>query len=135
MGLLDLFNPRQETIQAGKVFDIRCELHPMRLEANKNDFVDLEIELTNLAASDSLASILISVPKPLGLDASGFSNEKEIRLGQLNPQSRVAKKIRVYSNQRVDKGTYNITIHAISHYNDYSHVLNESRRAIPLRLV
>jgi len=135
MGILDLFGKKEVPANGDSIYNIKWEMHPLRLEANKNDYIDLDLELVNTFGREALTSIIITVPKPLGLDQSSLSQEREIRLGQVMPGEKIEKKVRIYTNQRTDKGVYNIRVHAISHYHDYAYVLNEARKTIPLRVV
>ncbi|MBI5226420.1 hypothetical protein HY994_04250 [Candidatus Micrarchaeota archaeon] len=132
MGLFDIFSKKQ--VNAGTLFDLQCELHPFRLAAYKNDGVDLEISLTNAHDQPLLTSITISVPRVLGMDRTGISHEREIRLGEIAPGASKRFKAGVFSNQKSAPGTYAVDVFASAHYRDYGHVLNQVRKRLVIRV-
>ncbi|MFH0972160.1 MAG: hypothetical protein V1835_06360 [Candidatus Micrarchaeota archaeon] len=133
MGILDLFGKKDMAHET--IFTIQSDFHPFKLNAHHADSVDLEVKVTNNIDKEVLTSVVIQVPKPLGLDKSGFMQQREIRLGTVQPHETKDLKIQVYSGQRVPKGSYPVMIFAISHYRDYSYLLNEVRKKVELRVV
>jgi uncharacterized membrane protein len=133
MGIFDLFGSK--AVPLGHMFTLHCEFHPFKLSANHADSVDLEIKLTNNLDKEVLTSIVVQVQKPMGLDKSGFMQQRELRLGALQAHETKEVKVAIYSGQRVSKGTYPVMIYAISHYRDYSYILNEMRKKVELRVV
>ncbi|MBI5224623.1 hypothetical protein HY989_02020 [Candidatus Micrarchaeota archaeon] len=132
MGIFDLFGKKDST-QAQ--YMLKSEFHPFKMNAHHADSVDLEIQITNNLDKELLTSVVIQVPKPLGLDKSGFMQQREIRLGPVGAHETKDIKVQIYSGQRVPKGNYPVTIFTISHYRDYSYVLNEMRKKVELRVV
>jgi len=132
MGLFDIFSKKQ--VGSATLFDLQCELHPFRLQAYRNDGVDLEISLTNRHDQPLLSSITISVPRQLGMDRTGISHEREIRLGELSPGESKRFKTGVFSNQKSAPGSYPVDVFASAHYRDYGHVLNEVRKRLVIRV-
>ena len=132
MGLFDLFGKKQ--VEPLAPFTLRAEFHPYRLPANKADFVDLEVTVGNNTDAEILSSVVIVVPKGLGFEQSAISQQKELRLGYLNPNEQKALKIRVYGTARTARGAYPVQLYTMSHYKDYGHVLNEARRSLQLRV-
>ena len=122
MGLLELFGKKPVAINSP--YAIAVEFHPMRLQARKNDFVQLEADLQNISGEEYLTSLVIVVQKPLALDQSGLSNQRELRLGLLKPGEVKRLTINVYGTARTESGDYLVKIYAISHYRDYGHILN-----------
>lgn len=133
MGIFDLFG--KKAADSEHVFTLQTEFHPFKMAANQQDSVDLEIKLTNNIDKDVLASVVIQVQKPIGLDKGGFMQQREMRLGPMQPHETKDIKIQVFGSQRVTKGNYPVLIYAISHYRDYSYVLNEIRKKVELRVV
>ncbi|MEK6954835.1 MAG: hypothetical protein AABX01_07525 [Candidatus Micrarchaeota archaeon] len=133
MGIFDLFGSKE--VPLDKMFTLHTEFHPFKLAANHADSVDLEIKLTNNLDKEVLTSVVVQVPKPLGLDKSAFMQQRELRLGALQAHETKDVKVQIYSGQRVQKGTYPVMIYAISHYRDYSYILNEMRKKMELRVV
>lgn len=132
MGFFDLFGKKK--FDAKNPFSLKAETHPYSLRANVNDFVDLEVSLANNADAPILASIVLSVPKGLGFERSAIQPQREVRLGFIKPGEQKFVKVPLWATQRTQKGNYPIEIVAISHYNDYAHVLNEARKTIVLRV-
>ena len=132
MGIFDLFG-KKKFDASGAVFKLGLELHPMRVAANKNDYVDLEIGLRNATDTEVLTSVVIILPKQLGFEQSALSHQKEIRLSQLRPREQKHLKVQVWGTQRTDAANYPIKVYAIAHYRDYGYVLNEIRKVIELR--
>ncbi|HLC48650.1 MAG TPA: hypothetical protein VJI13_06260 [Candidatus Norongarragalinales archaeon] len=133
MGIFDLFGSK--AVPLDQMFTMVSEFHPFKLTANKADSIDLEVRLTNNLDKEVLTSVVVQVPKPLGLDKSGFMQQRELRLGTLQAHETKDIKVQIYSGQRVSKGTYPVMIFAISHYRDYSYILNEMRKRVELRVV
>lgn len=133
MGIRDiLFGKKQMPAGAG-VFSINANIHPFRLPANKADYVQLDLTVTNNFDKELLSSVVIRVPKALGFEQSALSHEKEIRIGQLGPRESKSLRLFVWGTGRTDPGAYPVEIFALSHYRDYSYVLNEARKTLELR--
>ncbi|MFH1106416.1 MAG: hypothetical protein V1787_00820 [Candidatus Micrarchaeota archaeon] len=132
MGIFELFG-KKKFDAGGAIFVLDLELHPMRLAAHKNDYVDLEINLQNACEADVLSSVVITLPKELGFEQSALSHQKEIRLSTLRPREVRHLKVQVYGTQRTEPKNYAIHVYAIAHYRDYGYVLNELRKKIELR--
>lgn len=133
MAIFDLFGKKPAA--ATSDFLLKCEFHPYRLQAHKNDYVDLEIDLTNVSRMDQLTSVVLVLPKPLGIDKTGLSQQKELRLGTLRAAETRHLLIPVWATQRTEPGNYAVRVYAISNYHDYGHVLNEARKIVELRVV
>ncbi|MFH1200649.1 MAG: hypothetical protein V1708_06285 [Candidatus Micrarchaeota archaeon] len=132
MGIFELFG-KKKFDAGGATFKLDLELHPMRLAAHKQDYVDLELSLQNATDTEVLTSIVITLPKELGFEQSALSHQKEIRLSQLHAGELRHLKVQVWGTQRTAPANYAIHVYAIAHYRDYGYVLNEVRRKIELR--
>ncbi len=133
MGLFELFGKKPVVTDA--IYSLRTEMHPFRLNAHKNDSVDLIIHLTNNLDKELLTSVVVVVQKPLAVDQTGLTQQREVRVGFLQPNETKTLSILIWSTQRTEPGTYKIKVFAISHYRDYGHVLNEVRKTLDLRVV
>ncbi|MBI5635503.1 hypothetical protein HY993_00900 [Candidatus Micrarchaeota archaeon] len=131
MGLFDLFGKKEVP---KTFFALSCEFHPYRLPSGSNDFVDLEISLTNNFDKPVLTSIVVEVPKGLGFERSAIQCQREIRLGTLAAFEKKFVKAQVWNTARTPSGNYGVKITAIAHFNDYAHVLNEARKTMTLRV-
>ncbi len=81
-----------------------------------------------------MTSIVVTVGKGIGLDRSAISQQREIRLGFLKPGEQRHIKVQVWSTQRTEKGVYSLDLTAIAHFHDYSHVLNQARKRLSVRV-
>ncbi len=131
MGFLDFFG--KKPVREG-LYDLQCELHPFRLAAHRNDAVDLEIFVRNIHDQQLLTSVTVTVPKNIGMDRTGLSHEREIRLGPLEPNASKRFKVGVFSNQKSAPGNYQVDVYVSAHYRDYGHLLNQTRRKLLARV-
>lgn len=134
MGLLELFG-KKEVPSGGSLFSLQCDLHPYRLPAHKAEYAELEIKLQNTFAKELLTSLVIVVPKNVGFDQTGLQNEKEIRLGMLQPAEMKHMTIKIWAAPRTPPATYTVKVYALSHYRDYGYVLGEVKKTVDLRVV
>ena|SRR3989338_9233823 len=131
MGIFDFFGKKP---LPAFLYDLHCELHPFRLKAHKNDAIDLEVRLVNTTTAPLLTSVIISVPRTLGMDQTGLSHEKEVRMGVLQPGEHKQFRVGVFSNQKSAPGSYPVRVHATAHYHDYGHVMNQVRQTLTVRV-
>ena len=134
MGITDiLFGKKQVPAFRDQVFTVGTTLHPMRLPAHKADYLNLDIDVRNTFDKPLLTSVVIRLPKELGIEQSALSHEREIRVGQLDGGATKSMRVMIWSTQRTDPGEYKIEIFVLSHYRDYSYVLNEVRKTVEVR--
>ena len=133
MGIFELFGKKIAPV-AGQSFDVQYELHPLKLPANKADYLELEINLRNVTDTELLTSVVLAIPKQIGFEGSALSHEKEIRLGLLKPGELKHLKVNVYATQRTPKAIYPLMLYVISHYRDYGYVLNELKKRVDIRV-
>ncbi|MBI5036685.1 hypothetical protein HZC09_05070 [Candidatus Micrarchaeota archaeon] len=131
MGIFDFFGkkPLPKVLYA-----LECDVHPFRLQAHRQDAVDLEISAENTSGEPLLTSVIVTVPRMLGTDPSALSHEREVRLGMMAPGERRKLKVSIYSTQKSAPGTYGVRVHATAHYHDYGHILNQVRKLVELRV-
>jgi uncharacterized membrane protein len=137
MGLLDLFGKRDVSDELTRKvpYSLTLQLHPLRLSANRSDSVMLKISLSNVSNEPILTSIVISVPKKLGLDQTGLQQIREIRLGELSKGEAKTVNVEIYGSMKTDSAEYPIEVTAISHYRNYAYVLNSEKKKAMLRAV
>ncbi len=133
MGILELFGKRELNL-SGSSYRVDYELHPLKLTAHVADYLELEINLQNLLDKELLTSVVLVLPKALGLDGSALSHEREIRLGLLKPGELKHLKVNVYATQRTGKAVYPAYLYVISHYRDYGYVLSEVKKRVDIRV-
>lgn len=133
MGIFELFG--KKSVSNSTPYLIEYHIHPIRLLARKPDYSELNIYLRNTFDKELLTSLVVVIPRELGFEQMGLSQEKEVRLGHMQPGEKKEIKLQIWSTQRTEKGEYPIKIYAISHYQDYAHVLNEVKLEFSIRAV
>ncbi|PIN96129.1 hypothetical protein COX86_03095 [Candidatus Micrarchaeota archaeon CG_4_10_14_0_2_um_filter_60_11] len=133
MALFDLFGKKPAASAAG--YELDYAVHPLRLKAHTADYAQVEVHLTNTQPVESLTALVVTVPKGLGFEGSGLSQQREIRLGPLKPGERKTVPLKLWANGRTAPGNYPVRLVAIAHYRDYGHVLNEVGKGFSLRVV
>ena len=133
MGILELFGKKDAT-GSEPAYDLSIQMHPIRLRANAADYADLTITVTSKFNKELLTSLVVVIPKELGLDQSALSHQREVRFGMLGAGEQKQLKLQIYATQRTPKGNYKIKIYAIAHYRDYSYVMNEVLKKADIRV-
>ena len=134
MGIRDiLFGKKQVPPFSAAIYSLSVSLHPLRLPARRPDYVKLDLTVRNAFDRPLLTSVVLRVPKELGFDQSAISHEREIRLGELAGGESKNMRVLLYGTSRTGPGTYKVEVFALSHYRDYSYVLNEVRKTVELR--
>lgn len=128
-----LFGKKKVPAFSSGVFSIDTVIHPFRIAAHKADYAQLDITVTNRFDKELMTSVIISVPKALGFEQSALSHQREIRVGMLGAGEAKSIRVQVWGTARTDPGSYDIKVFALSHYRDYSYVLNEVRKTVELR--
>ncbi|RLG18676.1 hypothetical protein DRN67_03910 [Candidatus Micrarchaeota archaeon] len=138
MGLLDLFGKKNvgDALTSKLPYALKMRFSPIRLSIKQKTPIDLIIDLENIRDEEALlTSIVVQVPKALGLDSMGLNQMREIRLGYLKPHKRKELHIEIHATARTKQKTYPVHVTAFSHYRDYSHVLNSEKKKLELRVV
>jgi uncharacterized membrane protein len=132
MALFDLFG-KKAALEGGN-YSIDYSLHPLSLKPRKNDYALLSVYLKNNYSQPMLTSLVASTTRKLGFEANILSNQKEVRLGVIEPGEGRTIHLKVWSSPRTTAGDHPLVLTAISHYRDYGHVLNESRKRLVIRV-
>jgi len=138
MGILDLFGKKDvgKALVGGIPYALRLRFRPIRLSIKEKAPVDLLVDIKNLRDEEPLlTSVVVQVPKALGLDSIGLNTTREIRLGYMKPKEDKQLTIEIYSSARAKEGIFPVQVTAFCHYRDYSHILNYERKRIELRVV
>lgn len=137
MGIFGLFGKKDVKADLGKAlpYAITTAFTPYRLQANTRSNATLSVNVKNLTNEPVMASIVVEVPDKLSLDQTGFSKQKEIRIGMLGPNEQKESHTDIYSGVGTDKGEYTLGITAFVHYRDYAHVLNAAKKRTILQVV
>jgi uncharacterized membrane protein len=133
LGILDIFGKRNEKTDAanGPTFMVSTELFPYKLEARKSSTATLSVKIRNVTKDVLLASVVVEV----GLDEMNLSKQKDLKVGEMQPQELKEVQVKLYSGLKSDPGEYTLTLTAIAHYRDYTHVLNEVRKRVAVEII
>jgi uncharacterized membrane protein len=137
MGILEMFGKKDvgDSLVRKIPYSLKVRFNPYRLSLKDKTSVDLILDLENLRAEEPLlTSVVIRVPKQLGLDSMGLNQMREIRMGYLKPEESKSLRIEIYPTARTKPAIYPILITAFCHYRDYSHILNSEKKRIELRV-
>ncbi|MGD0728480.1 MAG: hypothetical protein ABR981_00170 [Candidatus Micrarchaeaceae archaeon] len=137
MGILNIFGKKDATsdIAKGPPYSVVTELVPYKLYAKKNSSATLRIKVRNLTKEVLLTSLVGEVPNHLGFDEMIMSKQREIRVGEMQPNEEKELKMNLYTSLGSEKGEYTMTLTTIAHYRDYGHVLNALKKRIAIELV
>lgn len=136
MGLLDnLMGNKEEPARAGLPFNVATSLRPVRLNARKENCLEVLVSVTNVTDAPIMVSVTAEVPKSLGFENLGITKIKEIRIGELPAQKGKTISFSVCASSQTPAGTYSVLVAVNHHYRDYSHVLNYARKTVEIRAV
>lgn len=137
MGILEMFGKKDvgDSLVRKIPYSLKARFNPYRLSLKDKSPVDLILEIENLRKEEPLlTSVVIRVPKALGLDSMGLNQIREIRMGYMKPEESKNLRIEIYPAARAKPALYPILITAFCHYRDYSHILNSEKKRIELRV-
>jgi hypothetical protein len=137
LGILDIFGKREEKSNAANSipFTVSTELFPYKLEARKSGSAVLSVKIRNITKDVLLTSVVAEVPGQLGFDEMNLSKQKEVKVGDIQPDEVKDIKIILYSSLKSDPGEYTLTLTTTAHYRDYGHVLNEVKKRVAIEII
>ncbi|MFA6907537.1 MAG: hypothetical protein WC263_01800 [Candidatus Micrarchaeia archaeon] len=136
MGILDnLLGKKEEPARAGVPFNVSTSLRPVRLNARKENCLELLVTVANASDAPLMMSLSVEVPKPLGFENVSIAKIKEIRIGELPAQKEKTVNFSICANSQTPAGTYAAQLTVSQHYRDYSHVLNYVKKSVEVRVV
>ena len=136
MGILDgLMGKKEEPSRVGLPFNVSTSLRPVRLNARKENCLELLVAVANASDAPLMMSVSIEVPKSLGFENLGITRIKEIRIGELPAQKEKTVGFSICANSQTPSGTYSALLTVSQHYRDYSHVLNYAKKSVEVRVV
>jgi len=150
MGIMDYFlgGKREEPKMAAsgapmasrpveRPFAISTKFSALRLKAERNGKIFLEVSVKNISPTKQLVSVDLGLPKncKIGFDAGCSQNHREKRLGEIAPGAINTFTVPIYSSNFTKEGSYTVDISAFSHYLDYKKVLSQMNKKVALRAV
>ncbi|MCX8175461.1 MAG: hypothetical protein N3E51_04625 [Candidatus Micrarchaeota archaeon] len=136
MGFLDgLFGKQEAPEKAGLPFSIKTSLRPVRLNARRENCIELLVSVQNTSSAPVLVSIQAELPRALGFENVALAKIKEIRVGQLEPGKEKTVSFSLCASHQTAPGTYSVLVTVSQHYRDYSHILNYAKKSVEVRAV
>jgi hypothetical protein len=136
MGILDnLMGKKEEPARAGLPFNVSTSLRPVRLNARKENCLELLVTVANASELPIMMSLNVEVPKSLGFENLGITKIKEIRIGELPAQKEKTVSFSLCANSQTPAGVYSALLTVSQHYRDYSHVQNYAKKSVEVRVV
>ena len=114
---------------------ISTELVPYRLYSRRNSSATLMVKVRNVTKDILLTSVVAELPNKLGFDEMVLSRQREIRVGEMQPNEQKEVKFNIYGGVGSDAGEYTLRLTTIAHYRDYSHVLNAVKKQVQISVV
>src|ERR1700685_3034333 len=132
MGILDIFGKKDsaKAVTNGPPYSVATELVPYKLYAKKQSSATLIVKVRNLTKEVLLTSVVVETPGKIGFDEMMVSKQKELRVGDLQPDESKEVKFTLFTSMGSDAGQYTLTLDTIAHYRDYTHVLNSVKKRI-----
>lgn len=137
MGILNVFGKKDSAsdITNGPPFSVSTELTPYRLYAKRSSSATLSVKVKNLTKDILLTSVVVEAPPKIGFDEMLVARQRELRVGDMQPQEVKEVRVPLYSSVGSDAGDYTLTLTTIAHYRDYAHVLNKVTKNVEVKLV
>ncbi len=137
MGFLDgIFGKGKEApVRAGLPFNVSTALRPVRLNARKDNSLELLVSVKNATEQPVMASVCVEIPRALGFDGLGITKIKEIRMGELAGQAEKTVSFSICASSQTPAGTYSAVVTVNHHYRDYAHILNYAKKNVEIRVV
>ncbi len=137
MGLFNIFGKKDSAadITKGPPYSVSTELTPYRLYAKKSSSATLSIKVRNLTKDTLLTSVVVESPGKIGFDEMMVSKQRELRVGDMQPNEEKELRLNLYSGVGSDAGEYTLTLTTIAHYRDYAHVLNAIKKRVMIEIV
>lgn len=137
MGILDIFGKKDSAkdITSGPPYSVATELVPYKLYAKKAGSATLVVKVKNLTKDVLLTSVVAETPGKIGFDEMMVSKQRELRIGEMQPNEVKEVKFGIYSSMGSDAGEYTLTLTTIAHYRDYGHVLNAVKKRVLVELI
>lgn len=137
MGIFNIFGKKDVSndITKGSPFKVYTELVPYKLYANRKSNASLMVRVKNMTKEVLLTSVVAELPSKLGFDEVGVSRQREMRVGEIQPNEEREVRFDLFSNLNSDAGEYTMTLTAIAHYRDYGHVINAVKKRTTINVV
>ena len=143
MGIMDalLGEEKSEPVSgkpaSGNPFTVSLKFHPLRLNANSSNSINIDVKVKNISSSPQLVSVDALLPgnAMIGFDKPGINKHIEKRVGELKAGETTEVSIPIWSNNQTESGKYDIEVTVYSHYIGYNKVLSYIKKNTSFRAV
>lgn len=137
MKLFDIFGKKDSNadINNGVPYSIKTELIPYKMHARKKSSSVLRVSVSNVTKDVLMTSLVLELPKGLSFDEMSMGRQREIRIGEMQPNENKEVSFEIFTGIGSEAGDYTATLTSIAHYRDYGHVLNAVRKRVELSVV
>ena len=145
MGLFDWLGGKSEEPSSGMPaaggsgtpFKIATKFTPMRLQANKESKLTMNVVVQNTSGIRQLVSVDLDIGagNKVGFDVTCSKRHIENRLGDLAPGATKEINTVVYGGSMTRAGEVGMKVTAYAHYQDYNKVQGKAAKALTLRIV
>jgi len=137
MAIFNIFGKKDSSsdLMKGLPYKLSYEWVPYKLYSDRKSSSSLFLKIRNLTKEVLLTSVVVELPKQLSFDEIGVSKERELRLGDLQPEEEKEVRIDVFNGMNADPGDYTVLLTAIAHYRDYGHVINALKKRTTISVV
>ncbi|MCC7552176.1 hypothetical protein KO317_00735 [Candidatus Micrarchaeota archaeon] len=136
MGIIDTIkNLGKQKENSSKLMTISTQFQPYRLNAHKNESIDLLVTVKNNDSKVNMISVVAKCPDKIGFGSPGINKTEQKKLGDFQPGEEKTVIFKVQGNSNTLPNDYPIALFVYSHFRDYDHVENAIRKLITLRAV
>jgi uncharacterized membrane protein len=134
MSLFDLF--RKKDAQKPSVpYSLVMRMTPYRLYAHKSNSLVMSVSIKNLGEEQLLTSLSLDLPDMISMDKMEMVKTKEFKVGEIAPNETKELKVELFGGLNTDKGEYTLRVTVMSHFMDYSHVINSMKSTATIGVV
>ncbi len=134
MSLFDLF--RKKDAQKPSVpYSLVTRMTPYRLYAHKSNSLVMSVSIKNLGEEQLLTSLSLDLPDMISMDKMEMVKTKEFKVGEIAPNETKELKVELFGGLNTDKGEYTLRVTVMSHFMDYSHVINSMKSTATIGVV
>jgi uncharacterized membrane protein len=136
MGIFNLFGKKDVGAELTKnsPYKLSTAWIPYRLYAKRNSTATLVVKVKNMTKEVLLTSLVAELPGQLAFEQMGLSKQREVRVGELQPDEEREVRMDVFSGLNTDQGQYTMGLTAMAHYRDYGHILNAVKKRVSIEV-
>lgn len=134
MSLFDLFR-KKDAQKPAVPYSLVTRMTPYRLYAHKSNSLVMSVSIKNLGEEQLLTSLSLDLPDMISMDKMEMVKTKEFKVGEIAPNETKELKVELFGGLNTDKGEYTLRVTVMSHFMDYSHVINSMKSTATIGVV